>query len=86
MKGFLWQGGLLWRGSLLPLGCEAAPNTTELHQASSLDYSFSTAAPGRGSVGGSKLPRHKVQCSQLSLNAARSPARTGSNHSLSWRS
>ncbi|TPG78890.1 hypothetical protein EAH78_09475 [Pseudomonas arsenicoxydans] len=45
----------LWRGSLLPLGCEAAPNPETVVCQMKRVTGFATAAQPSGS----KLPRHK---------------------------
>ncbi|RAI72105.1 hypothetical protein DOZ80_00745 [Pseudomonas fluorescens] len=47
--------GSLWRRSLLPPGCEAAPNLSP----HSFRQNQSTALAGASRPNGSKLPRHK---------------------------
>ncbi|MCE6979210.1 hypothetical protein EI534_17890 [Pseudomonas frederiksbergensis] len=53
---------LLWRGSLLPLGCEAAPNpATAFCQLKRANRITTASQPS-----GSKLPRHRESMSGFS--------------------
>nr|POA14313.1 hypothetical protein C1892_11645 [Pseudomonas sp. MPBD7-1] len=56
----LYPHTILWRGSLLPLGCEAAPNNPMPCSQTDRAGRFTTASPPSGS----KLPRHK-SCARL---------------------
>ncbi|PPA05356.1 hypothetical protein C4E44_04345 [Pseudomonas sp. MWU12-2312b] len=51
----------LWRGSLLPLGCEAAPNLQPRFSSCMASTGFTTAAQ----PGGNKLPRHKSDSDRI---------------------
>ncbi|PWB28843.1 hypothetical protein DCO47_21995 [Pseudomonas sp. NDM] len=52
----------MWRGSLLPLGCEAAPNPYTAVYSGVLPTPVATTA----SPSGSKLPRHRAGVSTQS--------------------
>ncbi|OWP70316.1 hypothetical protein CEC48_18405 [Pseudomonas sp. K2I15] len=64
----------MWRGSLLPLGCEAAPNQPTAFCLEKLGRLIGAAAQPNGS----KLPRHKGRCqpaktSDISHNSQKIP-------------